>query len=187
MDRVLPLLRAATADDAEAIAAVYAPYVRDTAISFELAPPSGDEVARRMLTEPRLPWLVATRGGQVTGYAYASRHRSRAAYRWAVEVSVYLTPNEQGRGTARRLYEGLFTELAALGYVSAYAGITQPNPASTRLHAGLGFTPVGVFRDVGFKNRWHDVAWWQRSLRPAPEQPQEPRAWDGTFGSSPTG
>lgn len=187
MDRVLPLLRAATADDAEAIAAVYAPYVRDTSISFELAAPGGDEVVRRMLTEPRLPWLVATREGLVTGYAYASRHRARAAYRWSVEVSVYLTPHEQGRGTARRLYEGLFAELAALGYVSAYAGITQPNPASTRLHAGLGFTPVGVFRDVGFKDGWHDVAWWQRSLRPAPEQPQEPRAWDGVFGSSPTG
>lgn len=187
MDRVLPLLRAATVDDAEAIAAVYAPYVRDTSISFELEPPSSDELVRRMLSEPRLPWLVATRGEQVTGYAYASRHRSRAAYRWAVEVSVYLTPSEQGRGTARRLYEALFAELAALGYVSAYAGITQPNPASTRLHAGLGFTPVGVFRDVGFKGGWHDVAWWQRALSPPPGQPQEPRPWTGTFGSSPTG
>lgn len=187
MDRVLPLLRAATADDAEAIAAVYAPYVRDTSISFELEPPGGDELVRRMLSEPRLPWLVATREGQVTGYVYASRHRSRAAYRWSVEVSVYLVPSEQGRGTARRLYEGLFEELAALGYVSAYAGITQPNPASTRLHAGLGFTPAGVFRDVGFKGGWHDVAWWQRALRPPPEQPQVPGSWDGTLGRSPTG
>lgn len=187
MDRVLPLLRAATVDDAEAIAAVYAPYVRDTSISFELEPPGGDELVRRMLSEPRLPWLVATREGHVTGYAYASRHRSRAAYRWSVEVSVYLIPSEQGRGTARRLYEALLAELAALGYISAYAGITQPNPASTRLHAGLGFTPVGVFREVGFKSGWHDVGWWQRALRPAPEQPQEPQEWTGTFGSNPTG
>lgn len=187
MDRVLPLLRAATDDDAAAIAAVYAPYVRDTSISFELEPPDAGEIRRRMRAAPRLPWLVATREKQVTGKAYASPHRSRAAYRWAVEVSVYLVPTEHGRGTARRLYEALFEELAALGYVSAYAGITQPNPASTRLHAGLGFTPAGVFRDVGFKNEWHDVAWWQRALRPPPEQPQEPRTWPGTFGSSPTG
>lgn len=121
-----------------------------------------------MLSKPRLPWLVATREERVTGYAYASRHRSRAAYRWSVEVSVYLVPSEQGRGTARRLYEGLFEELTALGYISAYAGITQPNPASTR-------------------SGWRDVAWWHRSLRPSPEQPQEPGSWDGTFGRSPTG
>lgn len=187
MDRVLPLLRAATSDDAEAIAEVYAPYVRDTSISFETEPPGADEVRARMLAEPRLPWLVATRAGVVTGYAYASPHRSRAAYRWAVEVSVYLSPAEQGRGTARRLYEALFVELARLGYVSAYAGITQPNPASTGLHAGMGFTPAGVFRDVGFKDGWHDVAWWQRSLRPPPEQPDDPRPWDGSIGSSPGG
>ena len=187
MDRVLPLLRAATADDAGAIAELYAPYVRDTSISFETEPPDAGEVRARMLAEPRLPWLVATRGEQVTGYAYASPHRSRAAYRWSVEVSVYLAPAEQGRGTARRLYEALFAELADLGYVSAYAGITQPNPASTGLHAGMGFTPAGVFRNVGFKGGWHDVAWWQRSLRPASAEPEAPRPWDGTFGSSPTG
>lgn len=187
MDRVLPLLRAATSDDAGAIADVYAPYVRETSISFELQPPDADEIRRRMRATPRLPWLVATRQERVTGYAYASPHRSRAAYRWSVEVSVYLTPGEQGRGTARRLYEALFDELAALGYVSAYAGITQPNPASTRLHAGLGFTPAGVLRDVGFKGGWHDVAWWQRRLRPPPLEPQDPRPWAGTLVRSPTG
>lgn len=187
MDRVLPLLRAATADDAGAIAEVYAPYVRDTSISFETEPPDAAEIRARMLAEPRLPWLVATRGDVVTGYAYASRHRARAAYRWSVEVSVYLLPEEQGRGTARRLYDALLAELVDLGYVSAYAGITQPNPASTRLHAGAGFIPAGVFRDVGHKGGWHDVAWWQRTLRSPPDDPEEPRPWPGTFGSSPTG
>ena len=187
MDRGLPLLRAATVDDAGAIAAVYAPYVRDTSISFEAVPPDLYEMAARILASPRLPWLVATRDERLVGYAYAVPHRLRAAYRWSVEVSVYLTPAEQGRGTARRLYEALLDELAALGYVTAYAGITQPNPASTRLHAGMGFSPAGVFRDVGFKDGWHDVAWWQRALRPPPEQPQEPLPWTGTFGRSPTG
>lgn len=187
MDRVLPRLRAATADDAERVAAIYAPYVRDTSISFELQPPGGDEIRRRMLAAPRLPWLVATREGEVTGYAYAAPHRSRAAYRWSVEVSVYLTPPEQGRGTARRLYEALFAELAALGYVSAYAGITQPNPASTRLHAGLGFTPVGAFRNVGFKEGWRDVTWWQRALAEPPATPEDPLPWSGVLGRSPSG
>ena len=157
-------------------------------VTFETEPPKAEQMAERIAAaQRRHAWLVLEDDGDVVGYAYAGPYKERAAYRWSVEVSVYLAPAEQGRGTARRLYDALFAVLAELGYVSAYAGITQPNPASTGLHAGMGFTPAGVFRDVGFKGGWHDVAWWQRSLRPAPSEPGEPRPWDGTFGSSPTG
>lgn len=168
-------VRPATPEDAAAIAAVYAHYVTQTAATFEEVVPEADEIARRMRLAPRLPWFVAERD-DVVGYAYASHHRARAAYRWSVDVSVYLAPEETGRGTGPTLYDVLLTELAALGYVSAFAGIALPNPASVRLHEAKGFTHVGVFRDVGFKlGAWRDVGWWQRSLRPAVDDPAEPR------------
>jgi L-amino acid N-acyltransferase YncA len=171
-------LRPADVQDAAGIAAVYRPYVTDSVASFEAVPPDAAETARRMLAAPRLPWFVACRDGVVVGYAYAAAHRSRAAYRWSVDCSVYLAAAEQGAGTGRALYERLLPTLRSLGYVSAFAGITQPNPASEGLHAALGFAPVGVYRTVGFKaGRWHDVGWWQLPLGEPPTEPQEPRAW----------
>lgn len=178
------MIRAAGPADAEAVAAVYEPYVRETAVTFEEVPPTPGETAARMATG--LPWLVADDDG-VLGFAYAAPHRTRAAYRWSVDVSVYLAPAGRGRGLGAALYGGLLPLLGRLGYASAYAGIALPNEASVRLHERLGFVPVGVYRDVGFKlGRWHDVGWWQRSLRgpgqAPPERPAEPRAWDGTLG-----
>jgi len=171
-------IRAADVADAAAIAAVYRPWVTDSVASFEAVPPDAAELAERMLGAPRLPWLVACRDGVVVGYAYAARHRSRAAYRWAVDCSVYLTADERGAGTGRALYGRLVPELRELGYVTAFAGIALPNPASVRLHAALGFTPVGTYRAVGFKaGRWHDVGWWQLPLQRPPDQPAEPREW----------
>ena len=114
----------------------------------------------------------------VLGYAYAAKHRDRAAYRWSVDVSVYIAERHRGQGIGRRLYEGLFADLADLGYVMAFAGITLPNPASVGLHEAVGFRPLGVFSSVGYKHgRWHDVGWWQRPLRDAPTEPEPPRAW----------
>lgn len=171
-------LRAASTADAEAIARIYEPYVLESAASFEELPPDAEEIARRMLAPPRLPWLVAVRSGEVVGYAYASRHRSRPAYRWAVECSVYLARDEAGRGIGRLLYEPLLTQLAALGYVTALAGVTLPNEASERFHEGMGFEHLGVFRNVGFKfAAWHDTGWWSRPLRDTPAQPEIPRPW----------
>jgi L-amino acid N-acyltransferase YncA len=171
-------IRPADVDDAAGIAAVYRPYVTDSVASFETVAPDAAELARRMLAPPRLPWLVACRDGGVVGYAYAGRHRSRDAYRWAVDCSVYLAADERGAGTGRALYGRLLPELSGLGYVSAYAGIALPNPASVGLHTALGFTPVGTYRAVGFKaGRWHDVGWWQLPLQALPEHPEEPRAW----------
>jgi L-amino acid N-acyltransferase YncA len=172
------LIRPADVGDAAAIAAVYRPYVVDSVASFETVPPDAAELARRMTAPPRLPWLVACRDGAVVGYACAAAHRTRAAYRWSVDCSVYLAAGERGAGTGRALYERLLPELRTLGHVTAFAGIALPNPASVGLHTAVGFSPVGVYRSAGFKaGRWHDVGWWQLSLREQPERPEEPRAW----------
>lgn len=177
-------IRPATAADAPAIAALYAPYVTDSTASFEQVPPDADEIERRMQSTPRLPWFVAAREGRPVGYCYAARYRARAAYRWAAECSVYLEAAESGRGTARALYGELLAAVTRLGYVQVYAGVTLPNPASVRFHEAAGFTPVGVFRSAGFKHdQWCDVGWWQRSLRDAPAAPPEPQPWDPGAGS----
>ena len=171
-------VRAADVADAAGIAAVYRPHVTDSVASFESVAPDAAEMARRMLAAPRLPWVAAERDGAVVGYAYAAPHHTRAAYRWSVSCSVYLTAGERGAGTGRALYERLFAELRPLGHVTAFAGIALPNEASVGLHTALGFTPVGVYRAAGFKaGRWHDVGWWQLPLREPPADPAEPRAW----------
>jgi L-amino acid N-acyltransferase YncA len=167
-------IRLARADDAAGVQAIYAPVVRDTAISFEIDPPGVAEMRRRVEdTLPRLPWLVCERDGDLLGFAYAAAHRTRAAYRWSVDVSVYVAGDARGAGVGRGLYVPLLALLATQGFTSAHAGITLPNPASVGLHEALGFTPVGVYRAVGFKlGAWHDVGWWQRRLR----QPEVPPA-----------
>ena len=102
---------------------------------------------------------------ELCGYAYATPHRAREAYRYSVETSVYIDDVYRGKGIGRSLYEALFSSLNTLGYHNAYAGITVPNPASIALHKSLGFEPVGVFREVGYKlDKWHDVSWWQRGI-----------------------
>jgi L-amino acid N-acyltransferase YncA len=155
--------------DAAACAAIYEPFVRDTAVSFEERAPDEHEFAERIergsLTHP---WLIAERDGAVAGFAYASSHRARAAYRWAADVAVYVAPDRRRSGVGRALYGALLPLLARQGLYVACAGITLPNDASVALHEALGFTPVGVYRRIGFKRgRWHDVGWWQAELAPA--------------------
>jgi phosphinothricin acetyltransferase len=164
-----PTLRMAQEDDAPAISAIYAPIVRNTCISFELEPPSEAQMRERIgQTLQRLPWLVSVGAqGQVNGYAYASRHRERAAYQWAVDVSAYVHEDARGRGIGAALYGRLLALLAEQGYFQAFAGIALPNAPSVALHEAVGFAPLGVYRNVGFKHgRWHDVGWWQCPLRP---------------------
>lgn len=178
MDVSPVVVRPATIADADPVHAIYAPYVQDSVVSFEESVPDIDEIARRMLAQPRLPWFAACQGDQVVGYAYGAHHRSRRAYRWAVEVSVYVGAAWQGKGIGTLLYRDLLEELRALGYVSAFAGIALPNQPSVRLHESLGFTRIGAFRAAGFKlGQWHDVGWWQLPLVTPPAAPLEPRAW----------
>ena len=170
-------IRAATPDDAAAIHAIYAPVVIETAISFELEPPSVEELGRRIEnTLNTLPWLVGEDAqGAVCGYVYASRFRERAAYQWAVEVTAYIRTDCRGMGVARRLYTRLFEVLTALGYYQAIAGITLPNAPSVALHESMGFEPVTAYRQVGYKlGAWRDVGYWQKALRELSE-PQPPK------------
>lgn len=160
-------LRQARRDDASALLAIYAPIVEQTTISFEEQVPSAAVFADRIeaaLTGHQ--WLVAQAGDAVVGYAYGTAHRARAAYRYSVETSVYVAPYMQGSGVARRLYLQLFEDLAALGYFHAFAGITMPNEPSVAFHRATGFSAIGTFPRVGYKQgNWHDVSWWQRPLR----------------------
>jgi phosphinothricin acetyltransferase len=170
-------IRNADLDDAAAIAAIYGPIVAHTTISFELDVPSVDEMQSRIAkTLPALPWLVAEDdAGGVCGYVYAGKHRERAAYQWAVDTSAYVREGMRGQGVGRRLYEALLGRLAELGYYQAFAGIALPNAGSVGLHEAVGFKPLGVYRNVGFKRgAWHDVGWWQRELRPLDVSPSEP-------------
>ena len=163
-------VRAATAADAVGIADVYAPYVTDSVASFEDVAPGADEVAARMRGGL---WFVACEGAEVVGFAYASPHRSRAAYRWAVDVSCYVADALRGRGVGRALYDVLLPRVRAAGLVTAHAGITLPNAASVGLHESFGFTKVAHYPHVGFKHgAWHDVGWWQ--LRLVDELPVPP-------------
>jgi L-amino acid N-acyltransferase YncA len=171
-------IRHAEPADAAAVQAIYAPLVRDTAISFELEPPGVDEMrARIVATAAPLPWLVGVDAtGAVNGYAYAGRHRERAAYQWSVDVSAYVRADCRGQGVGTALYGRLFELLVDAGYCQAFAGIALPNAASVALHESLGFQAIGVYRNVGFKHgRWRDVGWWQKELQ-RPDAPASPRA-----------
>lgn len=160
------LIRMAQLDDAPEIAAIYAPIVTGTTISFEEEPPDAGEMGRRIgKVMERYPWLVAVDDEGIAGYAYASEHRARAGYRYSVEVTVYVAERARGRGVGKQLYEQLFAECAAREFHRAFAGVALPNDASVALHAAAGFEPVGVYREIGYKfGQWIDVAWFQRGL-----------------------
>jgi phosphinothricin acetyltransferase len=170
-------IRLASPDDGPALAGIYRPYVTDSVISFEEHPPDGAEMARRVReTLPAYPWVVGLEGDEIAGYAYAGQHRARAAYRWAVDVSVYVAAERHRQGIGRALYSALFRVLALQGYCRIFAGITLPNAASVGLHEAMGFSLVGVYRQVGWKfGAWHDVGWWQRLPGSIPSPPGEPR------------
>lgn len=152
--------------DARRVAEIYRPYVEDTIISFEEVAPSAAEMESRMRNVlDWTPWLVAEDESGVIGYAYASRHRERAGYRWSVDISVYLDGAWHRRGVGRRLYGELLPILRRQRFVNAYAGIGLPNPGSVALHESIGMSLVGVYEKVGWKlGRWVDVAWYGMRL-----------------------
>jgi phosphinothricin acetyltransferase len=160
------LIRLAATEDAAACAAIYRPHVTDGWTSFELDPPDAAEMARRIAAYSEThAWLVAERDGAVLGYAYGSPHRMREAYATSCDVAVYVAANRTGQGVGRQLYEALLPALKGRGLHAAFAGIALPNAASIGLHEAMGFTPVGIYREVGWKmGGWRDVGWWQRVL-----------------------
>ena len=169
-------IRLAHDGDAAAIAAIYRPVVEHTAISFETIAPDQHEIAHRIAETLRsYPWLVCDRDGHIAGYAYASKHRVRAAYQWSVDTSVYVDSSDRRSGIGRALYLSLFAILAEQGYFNAFAGIALPNAGSVGLHEAMGFEKLGVYRNVGFKlGAWHDVGWWQLQLvEPSVSAPEE--------------
>jgi len=171
-----PFLRMANQQDASAIRAIYAPFCESTTISFEARAPSLEEMeARIRKIIEQFPWLVCVGDGELLGYAYACPHRERAAYRWSVDVAVYVDARRLRLGVGRALYTALFGILRRQGFAKAYAGITLPNAASVGLHEALGFSLVGVYRGVGYKlGAWRDVGWWQLALQDERPDPPEP-------------
>jgi len=159
-------LRQAKPADAELLLKIYRPVVENTAASFELIPPTENEFALRIAsTVESHEWLVMEDMDRLAGYAYATPHRAREAYQYSVETSVYVHADYRGTGVGKKLYEALFDSLQSRDFHNAYAGITLPNEASVALHQSLGFEPIGIFREIGFKqDEWHNVSWWQRKI-----------------------
>lgn len=156
---------AVATSDAGPCAAIYAPFVKDSTVSFELEAPDAAEMARRIAEYGTShAWLVAEAGGALVGYAYGSPHRTRAAYASSCDVGIYVAPSAARQGVGRALYGALLPKLAET-YHAAFAGIALPNEASIALHEAFGFTHLGTYREVGSKfGQWHDVGWWQRLL-----------------------
>ncbi len=178
------MIRVARATDAEAILAIYRPVVTMTAISFEVDPPSPATIQQRIgvILETH-PWLVYEHQEHIHGYAYASRHRERAAYQWSADVAIYVHPEWRRHGVGQALYASLLALLRLQGFFNAYAGITLPNPASVGLHEAMGFRSLGVYDQVGYKlGAWHDVGWWHLALRPKAPDPKTPIAFPHIVG-----
>ena len=169
------MIRIANFADARAIAAIYAHYVHKTAITFVAeAPTTADFVSR--ISDPRYPFLVAVVNDRVVGFAYASMFRTKAAYRWDVELSIYLTPGIEGQGIGSELMEKLLAAVEKQGYLNAYSCITMPNDRSVNLHKKFGFEELGCFPNSGYKmGAWHDVIWMGKNLFTPEGDPEEPR------------
>jgi phosphinothricin acetyltransferase len=181
-------IRIASGGDAARVADIYAPNVTDGVISFEAEPPTPAQMRERITsTLAQTPWLVCESDSSLLGYAYASSHSERAAYRWSLNVSVYVAAGCRRQGVGRALYAALFALARLGGYYAAHAGVTLPNAASVGLHESLGFVPVGVYRAVGFKSgAWHDVGWWQLELRPRVGVPAPPIALPRLLAEAPS-
>jgi L-amino acid N-acyltransferase YncA len=171
------IIRDAVEADAAGCLAIYEPYVTSSVVSFEITLPSVEQMAARISAATGThAWLVLEDPGRIVGYAYGHRFAERAAYRWACETSIYLELGRRRTGGGRALYEALLARLAERGYRRALAGMSLPNEASVGFHRALGFEPVGVYRQIGWKNgAWHDVVWMQKTIAIAPDPPAEPR------------
>lgn len=184
------ILRTALPNDAAALLEIYAPFVLHTPASFLEEVPTVEEFAQTISSYTSThPWIVAEEQCEgeriIAGYAYASKLRERAAYRWSAESSVYIADGYRQRGIGRILYAALFDVLRLQDFATVYAGVTLPNAASEKLHQACGFTSVGIYRKVGYKfGAWHDVGWFQLALDEYPTQPAEPQLFSTIEASS---
>jgi phosphinothricin acetyltransferase len=169
-------IRIATRNDSPAIAAIYAPIVERTHISFELEPPDADEMWGRLSKAlENHVGLVAEADGRIDGYAYASKYREKPAYKWSTETTIYVRDGARGKGVGRTLYKALLRILAAQNYRQAFGGIALPNEASIALHEAVGFKHVGVNPEAGYKlGCWHDLGWWSFQLNTGDGEPAPP-------------
>ena len=160
------IIRDATDSDVLAIREIYAPYVIETPISFEMEPPDEVEMLRRLnRSTDRLPWIVLEHGSEILGYAYATQFRAREAFQNTAETTVYVSKDQQRQGVGRRLMEEVLARLRSAKFHRAVAGVTLPNAGSVGLHESLGFKQVGVFTQVGYKfDQWYDVGFWEFPL-----------------------
>ena len=161
------IIQAAGSGDAQSIAAIYNYYIINSVVTFEETEVTANEMAERIAETAgeNLPYLVAKRGDDVIGYAYASKWKGRCAYRFTAEITVYLAPEQTGGGTGSALYRSLFDQLSALNYHMVIGGISLPNEGSIGLHEKFGMQKVAHFQEVGFKfEQWVDVGYWQGPL-----------------------
>lgn len=173
-------IRLATADDSASILEIYTPYITDTVITFEYTVPSITEFKERMAhIQGTYPWLVYEISNAVAGYAYASQYREREAYKWSVDFAIYINPEYHGKKIGKALYYALSETLKLQGYYNAYAGVTVPNVKSEGLHEAFGFHTIGTYQKVGYKfGCWHDVRWYEISLREHDKSPEIPKSID---------
>ena len=175
MDKIRPAL----SSDASSILDIYAPYILNTTISFETEVPTVKDFSQRIIAnEESWPWLVYESDGFIAGYAYASKHRERAAYQWCVETSVYMNDRFQQKGMATKLYQTLFEILKYQGCRNVYAGITLPNEKSVHFHEKMGFKKIADYKNIGYKfNRWNTVRWYELQLNDYSDAPAAFTRW----------
>lgn len=168
-------LRAATPDDAEAVTALYAPYVVTNAVSFETKAPTASVMRARIVAAGDVhPWIVATASNVVLGYAYAKPFRPGAPHRFSVEVAVYASGDLEGKGIRRALLSSLAATLVEQNFTQAICTLMTPNDKLIQLYEAHGFRRAGAFREVCFKNgQWSDIGLWQRELAEGGSPPDE--------------
>lgn len=173
---VTRVIRFAGKEDAAAILKIYETYILNTAVTFEIEVPTVEAfVARMEAVTAQFPWLVCEVDGEIAGYAYASKHGERAAYRWSADLSVYIEERYHRSGIATALYDAVTEILRRQGYYTVYAGVSTPNPKSEAFHTAYGFRNLGEFKNVGYKlGAWRGVAWYELPLTAYTDVPEEP-------------
>lgn len=178
-------IRLAAEHDSVSILEIYAPFIENTAVTFEYEVPTTLEFGKRIQSVlEKYPWFVCEIDREVIGYAYASKHRERAAYQWSVDVSVYISPKHHRKCIATALYTALVELLKLQGFYNAYAGIALPNEKSVGFHESFGFKLVGIFQNVGYKfNKWHDVGWFGLTISEYSKNPDTPKTIQQIIGT----